>query len=343
LGRLDGSVQTLPAPELFVMMYVRKEAVLSSQIEGTQSSLNDLLEAEAQVLRPGRPHDVAEVIRYVKAMKFGLERLDTLPISARLIREIHAELLSGGRGTTQQPGELRTAQNWIGPPGSTLRDASFVPPQPGQVPAALSALETFLHQEDTLPLLVKIGLAHAQFETIHPFLDGNGRIGRLLIVFLLCERNALQRPVLYISHYFRRHRQRYYDCLQAIRDEGDWEGWLLFFLTAVEEVAREATETARRIVDLREHHRAIVTEHFGRTAANGLRVLESLFSGPLVTINKVAELTGVSFPAANSLTNRMVNHGILQEITGQTRNRIFRYSDYVNLFSGPVTGVQELG
>jgi Fic family protein len=191
--------------------------------------------------------------------------------------------------------------------------------------------------------LVKIGLAHAQFETIHPFLDGNGRIGRLLIVFLLCERNALQRPVLYISHYFRRHRQRYYDCLQAIRDEGDWEGWLLFFLTAVEEVAREATETARRIVDLREHHRAIVTEHFGRTAANGLRVLESLFSGPLVTINKVAELTGVSFPAANSLTNRMVNHGILQEITGQTRNRIFRYSDYVNLFSGPVTGVQELG
>jgi Fic family protein len=215
LRRLDGSVLTLPNPDLFVFMYVRKEAVLSSQIEGTQSSLQDLLAAEARILSPQHPSDVREVINYVNAMNYGPERLATLPVSVRLIREIHARLLEGMRGSRLTPGELRRSQNWIGPDGCTLNEATFVPPPPDVVPDALSDLERFLHQQNDLPLLAKVGLAHAQFETIHPFLDGNGRLGRLLISFLLCERCALHKPVLYLSHYLKRHRQSYYDRLQA--------------------------------------------------------------------------------------------------------------------------------
>lgn len=332
LGRLDGSIQTLPAPDLFILMYVRKEAVLSSQIEGTQSSLDDLLEAEAQVLRTKRPRDVDEVINYVHAMNHGLARLKDLPVSVRLIREIHELLLSGVRGQERQPGELRQSQNWIGPFGGTLSTAVFVPPPPDEVPKAMSDLERFMHTDKTTPILVKIGLVHAQFETIHPFLDGNGRVGRLLISFLLCERDILQKPVLYISHYFRQHRQKYYDKLQAIRDSGDWEGWLVFFLTAVTEVAHEATDTARRIVELRERDRACVTERFGRATSNGLKVLESLYSRPLISVNNIVELTDVSFMAANTLMKRFVESEILEEITGYSRNRLFRYSEYVDLF-----------
>lgn len=226
LGRLDGSIYTLPNPDLFVYMYVRKEAVLSSQIEGTQSSLQDLLSAEAEVLDAAAPRDVDEVVNYVRAMNRGLARLEKLPVSIRLIREIHAELLQGVRGSRLTPGELRRSQNWIGPGGSSLANAAFVPPPPDEVPDALGGLETFLHEPDDLPLLVKIGLAHAQFETIHPFLDGNGRIGRLLVTFLLCERGVLHKPVLYLSHYLKAHRQEYYDRLQSVRDSGDWEaGW----------------------------------------------------------------------------------------------------------------------
>ncbi|HEY0839483.1 MAG TPA: Fic family protein, partial [Vulgatibacter sp.] len=280
LGRLDGSVQTLPNPDLFVYMYVRKEAVLSSQIEGTQSSLQDLLAAEAHVLGRDRPRDVDEVVNYVRAMKHGLARLSELPVSVRLIREIHTELLRGVRGSHLTPGELRRSQNWIGPGGCTLAEATFVPPPPAEVPAALGALEAFLHREDDVPLLVKIGLAHAQFETIHPFLDGNGRVGRLLITFLLCERGVLYKPVLYLSHYFKRHRQRYYEALQAVRDDGDFEGWLAFFLRGVAEVSVEAADTARRILELREAHRRAITERMGRAAGNGHRVLEWLYEQP---------------------------------------------------------------
>jgi fido (protein-threonine AMPylation protein) len=211
LGRLAGSIETLPNPDLFVLMYVRKEAVLSSQIEGTQSSLQDLLAAEAHVFNPGQPHDVAEVVNYVAAMNHGLARLATLPVSARLIREIHGKLLEGVRGSHLTPGALRTSQNWIGPAGCTLNEATFIPPPPAELPDALGALERFLHDDSALPLLVRIGLAHAQFETIHPFLDGNGRVGRLLITFLLCENQVLDKPVLYLSHYFKRHRQSYYE------------------------------------------------------------------------------------------------------------------------------------
>ena len=283
LGRLDGSIQTLPNPDLFVFMYVRKEAVLSSQIEGTQSSLQDLLAAEARVLSPERPRDVDEVINYVGAMNHGLARLADLPVSVRLIREIHERLMHGVRGSHLTPGELRRSQNWIGPGGCTLAEAAFVPPPPDDVPRLLSDLERFLHAESDLPALIRIGLAHAQFETIHPFLDGNGRVGRLMITFLLCERHVLGRPVLYLSHYFKRHRAEYYERLQAVRDAGDWEGWLAFFLRGVADVSAQATETARRILALREAHRTVIAERLGRAAGNGHRVLQRLYDRPIVS------------------------------------------------------------
>lgn len=332
LGRLDGSIQILPNPDLFVFMYVRKEAVLSSQIEGTQSSLQDLLAAEARILDPEQPRDVAEVLNYVAAMNFGIERLAELPVSVRLIREIHERLMLGVRGHFLTPGELRTSQNWIGPGGCTLTDATFVPPPPHEVAGALGALETFLHTDDGLPLLLKIGLAHVQFETIHPFLDGNGRVGRLLITFLLCEKGVLHKPVLYLSHYFKRHRQRYYELLQATRDEGDWEAWLEFFLQGVAEVSRQAAETARHILALREDHRAIIAANLGRAAGNGHVVLEHLFVRPIVSVNEIKDLIGTTYPAANTLVEKLVEIGIIEEITGQTRNRKFRYSPYVRLF-----------
>ncbi|HEX4171618.1 MAG TPA: Fic family protein [Acetobacteraceae bacterium] len=333
LGRLAGSIETLPNPDLFVLMYVRKEAVLSSQIEGTQSSLQDLLAAEAQVFDPEQPRDVAEVLNYVAAMNHGLNRLASLPVSVRLIREIHAKLLEGVRGSHLTPGELRASQNWIGPAGCTLNEASFVPPPPAEVPEALGALERFLHTEDTLPLLIKIGLAHAQFETIHPFLDGNGRVGRLLVTFLLCEKHVLDKPVLYLSHYFKRHRQSYYDRLQAVRDEGAIEDWLEFFLTGVLEVSLEASATARRILALREQHRDLIASRLGRAAGNGHRTLEHLFAHPIVSVNEVRELIGTTYPAANQLVERMTEAGILIEVTRQTRNRRFRYDAYVRLFA----------
>jgi Fic family protein len=226
LGRLDGSIQTLPDADLFVFMYVRKEAVLSSQIEGTQSSLNDLLEAEAAINDARHPSDVDEVLNYVDAMNHGLARLGELPVSVRLIRDIHHRLLHGVRGNQANPGELRRSQNWIGPGGSTLNEAIFVPPPPQEVERLLSDMEKFIHESDRIPTLVKIGLIHAQFETIHPFLDGNGRVGRLLITFLLCEAEILIKPVLYLSYYFKLHRARYYELLQAVRDRGEWEEWI---------------------------------------------------------------------------------------------------------------------
>ena len=332
VGRLDGSIQTLPNPDLFVMMYVRKEAVLSSQIEGTQSSLQDLLAAEAKVLASDAPKDVDEVVNYVAAMNHGLARLAELPVSVRLIREIHAKLMTGVRGEGLDPGELRRVQNWIGPAGSTLATATFVPPPPGVVPEALADLERFLHGHTDIPLLVRIGLAHAQFETIHPFLDGNGRCGRLLITFLLYEGGALHKPVLYLSHYFKQHRQEYYERLQGIRDAGGWEEWLAFFLRGVAEVSAQATETARRILAQREQHRTAVVDRLGRAAASGLRVLEHLYERPIVSVTQIRELTGTTFPAANELASRLEDLGILVEFTGQRRHRRFRHDAYVRLF-----------
>ena len=335
LGRLDGSIQTLPNADLFVLMYVRKEAVLSSQIEGTQSSLQDLLAAEAKVFAPHRPRDVDEVVNYVHAMNHGLARLSELPVSLRLVREIHAELLRGVRGSHLTPRELRTSQNWIGPPGCTLHEAVYVPPPPYRVTQDLSELERFIHADTALPLLIKIGLVHAQFETIHPFLDGNGRVGRLLITFLLCEQRVLLKPVLYLSYFFKRHRQQYYEELQSVRDHGTWERWLTFFLRGVVEVSAQATDTVRRILALREAHRRAITDTFGRAAANGHRVLDDLYERPIVSVAHVQGLTGTTYPAANSLVARLVDCDILQEFTGRSRNRLFRYSEYIDLFHEP--------
>lgn len=333
LGRLDGSIQTLPDSDLFVLMYVRKEAVLSSQIEGTQSSLNDLLRAEAKIYDPDRPADVKEVSNYVGALNYGLRRLSDLPISVRLIREIHERLLRGVRGAHLKPGELRQSQNWIGPPGVTLSEATFIPPPPHEVPKALGDLEQFMHATDAMPALIRIGLTHAQFETIHPFLDGNGRVGRLLITFLLCQQGTLLSPVLYLSHYFKANRAEYYEHLQDIREQGSWEAWLRFFLRGVADVSREATETARAIVSLREAHRNKIINELGRVAGNALKVHEALFRFPLVSVNPIAEMLDVSFTSANKLIERMVELDILVEATGNARNRVFRYQDYINIFS----------
>ena len=333
LGRLDGSTQILPSQDLFVAMYVRKEAVLSSQIEGTQSSLDDLLAAEARMLRSRQPDDVGEVVNYVAAMNHGLARLATLPVSVRLIRELHERLLTGTRGSERQPGHLRESQNWIGAAGASLSDAIYVPPPHRVVPEALGNLEQFIHEEQDLPLLIRIGMAHAQFETIHPFLDGNGRVGRLLITLLLCEEGALQQPVLYLSHFLKQHRGEYYEALQSVREEGAWEDWVAFFLRAVHGSAVDATETARRIVDLRERHRDLLVLELGRGAGTGLRLLEALYRRPLIDIPEAQDLLGITYQAANNLVTRLTRMGLLEEITGQTRHRVYRYSEYANLFA----------
>ncbi|MXZ89147.1 MAG: Fic family protein [Dehalococcoidia bacterium] len=333
VGRLDGSTQILPSQKLFVAMYVRKEAVLSSQIEGTQSSLDDLLAAEARMLRSRQPDDVGEVVNYVAALNHGIARLATLPVSVRLIRELHERLLTGTRGSERQPGHLRESQNWIGAGGAPLSEAIFVPPPHHVVPEALGDLEGFIHEERDLPLLIRIGMAHAQFETIHPFLDGNGRVGRLLITLLLCEQGALQQPVLYLSHYLRQHRSDYYQALQAVREEGAWEDWVAFFLRAVQASAIDATETARRIVDLRERHRDLLVVELGRGAGTGLRLLEALYRRPLIDIPEARELLGVTHQAANNLVTRLQAMSVLEEVTGQARHRVYRYSEYADLFA----------
>jgi len=330
LARLDAATEFLPNPELFVKMYVRKEAVLSSQIEGTQASLVDVLEHEARAARAGgRP--VLEVVNYVRAINLGLECLATLPLSLRLLCEIHEALLRGTRGGERTPGEFRRSQNWIGATGCTLAEARFVPPPPEAAKAAMGDLERFLHDESPLPLLVRAALVHAQFETIHPFLDGNGRMGRLLITFLLCVKGVLRRPTLYLSYDFKRRRQEYYDRLQAVRDAGDVEGWVRFFLEGVRDVAREGTETARRILQLREEHRALVTTRLKNSTA-GFQLLDRLFEQPVVTVQLVQKLLGRSYPAANDLVAGFETLGLLREITGGARNRVFQYDPYVQIF-----------
>lgn len=332
LGRLDGSIQILPSPNLFLFMCVRKEAVLSSQIEGMQSSLRDVLEAEAKILAADRPQDANESLNYIEAMNHGLKCLEKLPVSVRLIREIHAKLLRHTRGFHLNPGELRTRQNWIGPVGCGLDEAEFVPPPPNEVPVALGKLEAFLHNPGDCPALIWIGMAHAQFETIHPFLDGNGRVGRLLITFLLCEQKILLQPVLYLSSFFKRRRPQYYEKLQSVRDNGAWEEWIAFFLRGIAEVSQEATDTVRAVLALREKHRRLITDKLGRAAANGHCVLEYLYKHPIVRVSHVQNWIGASYPAANNLVARMANCGILEEFTGHSRNRAFRYRDYIQLF-----------
>lgn len=327
LGRLDGVTSVLPNPELFVAMYVRHEAVLSSQIEGTQSTLEDVLGYEAEHTIDDQPQDVEEVVNYVAAMNYGLSRLDTLPLSLRLLREIHAKLLTDVRGAERRPGEFRQSQNWIGPAGVALNDAEFVPPPPDTMHEVLGNLEEFLHDCAALPDLIHCAIAHAQFETIHPFLDGNGRVGRLLITLLLCERGILHKPLLYLSYYFKAHRAQYYDRLMAVRHDGDWEGWIKFFLRGVFEVSQAATTSSREILTLREQHREQLRDN-----AMAQQLLDILYEHPIVSIRTVEGALNTSYVTAQRTVEHLEAQGILREITGRKRNRRYRYQPYVDLF-----------
>lgn len=332
LGRLDGLSTLLPDTELFLYLYVRKEAVLSSQIEGTQSSLSDLLLFENEVA-PGVPiDDVREVSNYVAAMQHGLERLrDGFPLSLRLIREIHGILLQDGRGGDRTPGEFRRSQNWIG--GTRPGNAAFVPPPPERLMECLDSFEKFLHDEtQTLPLLVQLGLIHVQFETIHPFLDGNGRLGRLLITLLLCARGALREPLLYLSLYFKTHRAVYYDLLQRVRTQGVWEEWLAFFLEGAEVTAKQAADAAVELIRLFEADRKRI-QAIGRSALSALRVHEYMQKKPLINIGLAARALNLSVPTVSGALARLAELGIAREVTGRERDRIFAYTQYLNIVS----------
>lgn len=329
IARLDGITISLPNPDLFVAMYVRREAVNSSAIEGTQSTLQDVLAFE---LEPGRitlPHDVEEVVNYVRAMNHGLARIESLPLSLRLIREIHEALMQGVRGGNRSPGEFRTTQNWIGPADAGINDAIFVPPPVPEMHMSLNNLELFLHNEQSYPALIHAAIAHAQFETIHPFLDGNGRVGRLLITLLLVQRGVLSRPLLYLSHYLKKHRAEYYDRLTDIRQNGNWERWISFFLRGVIETSGEASQLSRAIIVMKEEHTRL-----SGLSMNDVRLIDFLFMHPITDIASVqVALGGVTHTTASKSVVKLEELGLLQELTGQQRGRVYRYAPYVEIFN----------
>jgi len=331
LGRLDGITMLLPRQELFLDMYVRKEAVLSSQIEGTQSTLSDLLRFETEA-QAGQPiDDIREVSNYVDAMLHGLERLEEMPLSLRLIREMHERLLQSGRGGTKSPGEFRRSQNWIG--GTRPGNALFVPPPTTELDGCLDALERFMHEEESrLPALIKAGLLHVQFETIHPFLDGNGRIGRLLVTLYLCVNGVLRKPLLYLSLYLKTHRNDYYRLLQEVREEGAWEAWLDFFLAGVADTANQAFDAATRIVGLFKEDRERITAESDR-AGSALRVHDLFQQNPFLNANRLVERTGLSAPTVNAVLADLERLGVVEEITGRRRGRVFGYRRYLAILS----------
>jgi Fic family protein len=332
LGRLDGLTTLLPDTKFFLYLYIQKEALLSSQIEGTQSSFSDLLLFESNA-EPNVPiDDVEEVSNYVAAMQHGLRRIaGGFPLSLRLIREIHAILLRGGRGVNRTPGEFRRSQNWVG--GTRPGNAGFVPPPPERLMECLDSLERFLHDEKhKLPILVEAGLIHVQFESIHPFLDGNGRLGRLLITLLLCSKGALREPLLYLSMYFKTNRDRYYDLLQRVRTHGDWEEWLAFFLEGTEITARSAAEAAKQILTLFAKDRDRI-QTIGRAASSALRLHEHMQKKPLVGIGAVADVLKLSIPTVTVALDHLVRLGIAKEVTGKRRARVFGYSRYLKILS----------
>ncbi len=331
LGRLDGITLLLPDPTLFLHQYVRKEALLSSQIEGTQSSLSDLLLFELDEA-PGVPvDDVEEVSNYVAALNHGLQRLrqDGFPLSLRLLREMHERLLRGGRGAHKTPGEFRRSQNWIG--GRSPATAAFVPPPPDHLPQCLGDLERFLH-DDSVPTVIRAALAHVQFETIHPFLDGNGRLGRLLIALMLCSDGVLREPTLYLSLYFKTHRARYYALLDAVRTQGDWEGWLAFFLDGIAETAQQAVDTAQRLLQLLATDRARINA-LGRRAGNVGQVFELLAQRVVLTVPQMMTRLALSAPTIRAAVDALIELGIVNELTGQRRNRVFAYQRYLEILS----------
>ncbi|MDD5251384.1 MAG: Fic family protein [Patescibacteria group bacterium] len=330
IGGLKDITRLVPDVDFFIFMYVNKEAALSSQIEGTQATLIDYMKAEAD-MNDNAPSDVDEIRNYIKATNFGLSRLNELPLSLRLIKDIHEKLLRGVRGKFRSPGEFRSTQNWIG--GPSIETANFVPPSVPEMKRALGDVEKFIHDKERLPVLVKAGLLHAQFETIHPFLDGNGRTGRLLITLYLCHAGVLQKPLLYLSAYFKRHRTNYYDKLNGYRfSENGPEEWLKFFLEGVKTVANEAVETAKKITDLREKHLKTAYS-FGKISPNAVVLLDYLYANPIVDAKRVATATGLASKASvNALIGKFVKAGIVTEITGRKRDRKYLYRDYARLF-----------
>ncbi len=331
LGRLDGLAAILPKTGLFLYSYIRKEAVLSSQIEGTQSSLSELLLFESAAA-PGVPlDDVLEVSNYVAAMNHGLKRLKELPVCLRLLKEIHGVLLAKGRGSDKEPGEFRRSQNWVG--GTRPGNAKYVPPPPDHLLDCLGALEKFLHdQPEKMPLLVKAALAHVQFETVHPFLDGNGRLGRLLITLLLCAQQSLRSPLLYLSLYFKQNRQQYYDLLQSVRLTGDWEAWLRFFFTGVRETADQAAQTGHALLALFEEDRKRI-EALGRPAGSALRVHAHLERDPMATIARISKATGLTHPTVTSAIGHLERLGIVRPATEAKYGRLYAYHRYLKILS----------
>jgi Fic family protein len=331
LGRLDGVAELLPRQELFLYMYIRKEAVLSSQIEGTQSTLSDLLRFETEA-HAGQPiDDIREVSNYVDATMYGLERLTKLPLSLRLIRELHRRLLQGGRGGTKNPGEFRRSQNWIG--GTRPGNALFVPPPVGELDTGLDQFERFIHEDvSRLPPLIKAGLLHVQFETLHPFLDGNGRIGRLLVTLYLCVQHALRKPLLYLSLYLKTHRADYYRLLQEVRERGAWEAWLEFFLVGVAETANQASDAATRIVELFKRDRERIGTQSER-AGSTLRIHDLLQQNPFATGGALVERTGLTAPTVNAALADLQRLGVVEEVTGRRRGRVFAYRAYLDILN----------
>lgn len=330
-GRLDAITTLLPDPDLFLYVYVRREAVFSSQIEGTQSSLSDLLMFEMDEA-PGVPFDdVVEVSSYVRALEHGLTRMsEGFPLCNRLLREIHAILLSRGRGADKQPGEFRASQNWIG--GTRPGNAHFIPPPPGEVEGCMSDLEVFLNRSSEAGVLVRSALAHVQFESIHPFLDGNGRVGRLLIALILSNDGVLRQPLLYLSLYFKQHRDEYYRLLDTVRSAGDWEAWLDFYLEGVEQTATGAVDTANRLLALFQEDSSRIGG-LGRATANALRIFESLRHRPVAGIDYLARTAGVSYQTASRAVEALARLGIVSEVTGRKRNRVYSYGRYITILS----------
>ena len=333
LGRLDGITQILPNPDLFVAMYVRKEAVLSSQIEGTQASFADVLSAEYNQVEDQRRDDIGEISNYVSAMNWGLERLADFPLSLRLIREIHQKLLQNTRGSHRNPGEFRTSQNWIGPAGCTLNNATFVPPSVPDMEKALGELENYIYEDDQMPALVKIALIHAQFETIHPFLDGNGRMGRLLITFWLCQQEILTKPLLYLSYFFKQNRAEYYDRLMDVRKKGKWEEWIKFFLRGVAETSDESTKSAKEILELQKRCSDILLRKDGNNSHYQM-LLNDLFEKPFIQRNDVMTVLNVSNPTAGAIIDVFCDSKILFDLTPRrSRNKLYAFSEYISILN----------
>jgi Fic family protein len=332
LGNLAGIGQLLPNPHLLISPYIRREAVLSSRIEGTQASLSDLFYFEAAEEEPPRAPDVREVQNYVRAMEYGLERLNKLPLSLRLVREIHARLMHGVRGEEKRPGEFRQIQNWIGRPGCSLAEATFVPPPVPEMIQALGEWEKFLHEAKGIPPLIQCALMHYQFEVIHPFVDGNGRVGRLLITFFLCERGHLPQPLLYLSAFFERYRDEYYARLLEVSRAGDWMGWIRFFLRGLAAQASDALTNSQRILALQQRYRQEL--HKRKASTTTLAVVDELFRNPYVTTTRLAERLGLSFPTVQTAIDRLVHAKILREVTGRQRNRIYCAEELLRAIEG---------